>query len=164
MLGIGLSLWQYSSGDDALLVTKSTTAVSVTNTTTETVVATYSAPVGYIGANGVLRFDLAGSMTNSANAKNWRIRYGGVAGTVMVAFSSQTTVATFSGQAIICNRTASTQFSKFISNRGTDALQVAVVTTGLAVDTSVALDIVITAQMAALAETMTLEGFTIEKL
>lgn len=163
MLGIGLSLWQYS-GDDALLVTKSTTAVSVTNTTTETVVATYSAPAGYIGANGVLRFDIAGSMTSSANAKSWRIRYGGVGGTAMISFPSQTTVATFSGFALIGNRTVSTQFSKFVCNRGTDALQTAGVSTGLAVDTSVALDIVITVQMAALAETMTLEGFTIEKL
>ena len=164
MLGLGLSLWQYSSGDDALLVTKSTTAVSVTNTLTETVVATYSAPAGYIGANGILRFDIAGNMTSSANNKFWRIRYGGVGGTAMVSFSTQTTVASFSGAAIIGNRTVSTQFSKFVCNRGTDALQIAVVTTGLAVDTSAALDIVITAQMAALAETMTLEGFTIEKL
>lgn len=146
-----------------MLLQKSAVAVVTTNTTSETIVATYSMPASTMGANGLMKLWFAGSQTSSANNKTWRVRFGGIGGTIVLTVPAMTTTASFILDSKISNRNSeSSQHAAFIAHRGTDALQSGVIATGLTVNTAAALDVVITCQMAALAETMTLDSYLIE--
>jgi hypothetical protein len=138
-------------------------ATSVTNTLTETILATIPIAAGAMGPNGALRITAVFSHTNSANSKTLRIRLGGIGGT---AFTDYTNTA---------NAAQMTQ--RIIQNRNSQASQVAgpstvpnavAPTTGSSatgtINTAVAQDLVITGQMAALAETITLESYLVEIL
>ncbi len=143
-------------------------AVSHTGNTNETVLATVTLPAGIIGPSGLVRVRTLWTVTNSANNKTRRIRFGalgaGTGGTVLlgVATASTLTIEHF------------TQFQ----NRGANNSQVGMATgagTGgftestsaiatAAIDTTAATDIVITGQLALGTETITLESYSVEVL
>lgn len=141
----------------------SAVAVPVTNTLTETALATIAIPAGAMGPNGILRITSVFSFTNSANNKTLRFRLGGIGGTAFydaVYTANQSILTT----RIIQNRnSASSQVggpSASINAFGANASAPATGT----INTAVAQDLVITGQMAALAETITLESFLVELL
>ena len=141
----------------------SSVAVSHTGDTTETTRATITIPAGAIGANGRVRITTLWSYTNSVNNKNMRVRFNGLAGTVYANYQT-TTTATIRAQAEIANVNA-TNSQKGSNTAGTGGWHTstgAVVTS--AVDTTAAVDIVLTAQLTDSGETITLESYIVELL
>jgi hypothetical protein len=69
----------------------STTAVSVTNTTTETTLYTFSVPAGTLSTAGMLRLTLLGQITSSAGPPTTTMRY--KYGTGVAATAAETTIA-----------------------------------------------------------------------
>lgn len=138
----------------------SAVASSVTGTTTETALATITIPANTLGANGQLRLYWVGSHTNSANTKTWRVRFNGITGTAIMT-SSLTTTATVVDLRIIANRNATNSQvywpgSSALINAGTSTVGT------MAVDTTSAVDLVITAQLTNTGETMTLQNYCLE--
>lgn len=141
----------------------SAVAVPVTNTLTETALATIAIPAGAMGPNGILRITALYSYTNSANLKTMRFRLGGIGGTAFVDTQNTTTVSQ-PFQRIIQNRASQASQVAFPSVTGNSfASSTASPATGT-INTALAQDLVITGQMAALAETITLESFLVELL
>ncbi len=139
----------------------STTAVSVTNTLTETALATITIPAGAMGPTGLLMVTAVLDGTDSANAKTWRLRLGGLAGTEFANYSL-TVSATGVLHRIIWNANNAASQKSFASNSSNAyGNSTSAPATG-AVNTAVAQDLVISGQMAALAETMTLESYLVE--
>ena len=112
-----------------------------------------------MGLNGILRVMTEWTMTNSANNKILRVRFGGIGGT---SYLSTT-------------RTADSCFAdiKKIANRGAANSQFGINTAGYfgsggtsgatsAIDTSAATTLVITGQKASAGETITLESYLVE--
>jgi hypothetical protein len=144
----------------ATLLCASAVAASVTGTTNETVLATCTIPAGAMGVNGGIEVRTLWTFTNSANAKTWRIRLGGVGGTQFMALTT-TTNASSSDIRRIRNRGAAN--SQVGSPAGISSYYSAnpnVVTIG-AVDTAVSQDLALTAQLALAAETITLESYEV---
>lgn len=139
-----------------------------TGTTNETVLWTYAMPAGLMGANGILRIKaFFSSITNSANTKTFRVRMGaagnGLAGSIMAATGALTTLTQAMLAAEIANRNAAnSQYCLSFSQRVTDQLLTGNSVTTATRDTATAQDIVITAQLASGAETVTPDGYLIE--
>lgn len=133
---------------------------SHTGTTGEVALATVSLPGGELGPNGILRITAVFSYTNNANIKTFRFRLGGVSGTEFLNFN-QTTSSGFMTQRIIQNRNSqSSQIGAplaIVNSWGPGVTP----PTGT-IDTSTAQDIVISAQLANAADTVTLESYVIE--
>lgn len=140
---------------------RSAVAAPVTNTLTETALATITIPAGAMGPNGIIRVTGLFNYTNSANAKTMRIRLGGLAGTIFVEIAN-TTTATQPFQRIIQNRNSQASQGAFPSTIGNSFASSTTSPATGTINTAVAQDLVITGQMAALAETMTLEQFFVE--
>jgi hypothetical protein len=143
-----------------LLAASAATGMNVTGTTNETALATVTIPAGAMGANGAVMIQTSWSYTNSANTKTLRIRLGGASGSVHFAFPA-TTTATFSDLRRIRNRnSASSQVcSQATVAQGIGSSGAAIATS--AVDTSVAVDLVISGQLALGTETITLESYEV---
>lgn len=141
---------------------KSATGPSHTGNTTETTLATITVPAGAMGPNGQIEIEALWTITGSVNAKTLRARLGGLAGTAYLA--AVTSVA--------ANIVAQTHTR--IANRNNAASQVAYpaasatgfglttvpVTTG-AINTALAQDIVLTAQLANAGESITLDSYLV---
>ena len=153
-----------SSGGVTLLA-HSGTAASLTGTTTETTLATYTMPANTLKANGILRITSAWSCNSSANIHRARVRFGGTGGTV---YSQDAMASRLSGQGITfirANNSVSAQkafsgslFSNSSYTTGSGAL------TTSTVDTTSNVDIVLSGELANSGDTLTLEGYTIELL
>jgi hypothetical protein len=136
----------------------SAVAASHTGDTLEAALATIAIPAGAMGPNGQLRVTTQWTYTNSANAKNLRVRFGGTSGTSFLAQAS-TTTATAQFQNRIANRgAANSQVGNNNTAYGTSSS--AVVTS--AVDTSAAVNLVISGQLTNAGEMITLEGYLVE--
>lgn len=143
----------------------SSAASAHTGDTNETVKATVTVPANALGINGILVVGSTWSYTNSANNKNMRIRLGGIGGTVCMNFTA-TTTANYSDQRRITNRALTN--SQIVSSSsggtpgglgtGTNAL------VAPASDTTAALDLVLTCQLALGSETLTLESYLVQLL
>jgi len=140
------------------VLAQSAVASSVTNSTVETTLATYVLPAGIMGLNGAVRISYIMTYTGSTNVKSLRPKFGGTA-----VFTSSRNGAT--------QTLDSLQFT--LTNRGNASSQITTPTfaTGgaltpitMAINTANAVTITITGQCAALAETITLEAYTIELL
>jgi len=141
----------------------SAVAVPLTGSTSETALATIAIPARAMGANGVLRVTQLVSTVNNANAKTVRIRLGGISGAEFFAASIASTI-TMRNQIQIQNRNSqSSQVAHAISTLNCFQATAAVPCTQ-AVDTSVALNLVITGQLGNAADTITLESYTVEIL
>lgn len=141
-----------------ITIAQSGVASSVTGTTAETTLASIVIPGGMLGLNGAIRVVSAFSYTNSANTKSLRIKLGGVT----ASSTGPTTSASVQGYAMIRNRGAENSQVSFTNFLGS-AVSSAAVTT-LSADTSVNQALTITAQLADIGETITLEGYTVEVL
>lgn len=140
----------------------SAVGVSGAADTNENTLATVTIPAGAMGANGRLRITTLWSITSSGNNKTLRIRLGGIAGTAFFSIAL-TTSASSADQREICNRSAqNSQIGK--STGSTPWGGTANAVTSGAIDTSAAVDLVITGQKAAAGETLTLESYLVELL
>lgn len=152
------TLWLPVNG--SVLLARSAVAASVTGTAAETALATITIPAGLMGTNGQLRVTQLWTVTNSANTKTLRARFGGMSGIIYT-----NAPLTTSGCA---------QFLTQIRNRGAANSQVGGISTGYvatsgsavvsAVDTSQATTIVLSGQLASVGETITLESYSVELL
>ena len=134
--------------------------VAITGSTTEQVLATLSLPADFLGANGFIRGMARFQFTNNANNKTLRTRLGGISGTSMGGFI------------VSINGYITYQF--WIQNKGAKNSQIGNATDGDwqnsgtqvpqtgSVDTTTALDVVITGQLATSSDTLTLKAWYIE--
>lgn len=139
------------------VLAQSAVAASHTGNLLETTLATITVPAGAMGANGQVEIWALFSVTNNANVKTPRIRLGGS------AFYSASLASTASAQCIvrIANRNAANSqvsFAGVVSGIGSSSSAVA---TG-AIDTSAAVSITITGQLAVATDTITLESYIVK--
>lgn len=170
-IGIGGSYWAsngtyWSPLNGEVTLAQSGATVSLTGTTSETVLATYTLPGGLMSANGQLEVWFTTSYTNSANSKTLRVRHssvgGGVAGDI---YYYCTHTATESCMSITCIRSANSTTaqkgfgigSSASAGVGTMAATLRSLTRGLQNDS----DIVLTAQLALSSETINVISYSI---
>ncbi len=129
--------------------------------TTEQVMTTVAIPAGFLGANGALRITANMTHTGSVNLKNFRIRLGGLSGTILATLGTVTATHVASTlTALIVNRNSqSSQLGilLFLANTTTAPL------TG-AVNTAIAQDLVITGQLANAGESFNINSLLVEVL
>ena len=123
------------------------TTSAATTGTTEQILATCTLPANALSANGKgVRITAAGATAANANTKTFRIRFGGIAGTVVATSAVATASHIFNYTAEVFRTGASTQ--KFISRGGDGAAGAvgrAIFNNGTAAQTdTAAIDIVVT--------------------
>ena len=143
------------------LVASSGAAVSLTGTTSETAMATVAIPAGAMGANGIIKVTSLWTYPSSANTKTLRIRLGGLAGTAYHGYVASTTLFHHTMDIIRNRNSQSSQVSGPLNNAASFTAGSASVATG-SVDTSAAQDLVLSGQLSSAAETLVLEGYTVE--
>lgn len=159
------SYWSPLNGEVTLA--QSGASVSVTGTTTETVLATYTLPGGLMSANGQIEIIHFWNVPSTANNKQIRVRHsslgGGIAGDMYYYYNAITTIIGLQG--ITCIRSANSTTAQKgwgigttgPSGIGAIASTLRSITRGLQNDS----DIVLTAQLADTSETVTLEAYSI---
>lgn len=140
-----------------LTLAQSAVAAAVTGTLVETVLASIVVPAGMMGPNGSLIVTATWSHSNNANTRRLIVNFGGTP-----------------FQSIPITVTSSTESSRIIRNRGAVNSQVSIGTSGIgfqssgtgkvtaAVNTAVNQTLTLSAQLFDIAETITLEGYTVE--
>jgi hypothetical protein len=142
----------------AHLLCSGTTALAVTGTLTETTLATCTVPAGAMGLTGSVRIETTWSYTNSANSKTLRVKFGGTS-YLAVAL---TTSATGADVRIIRNRnSASSQIGNIGTGTPAYTLNSSAALPTSSVDTTAAVTILLTGQLANTGETITLEGYEV---
>lgn len=149
--GIGLK----SAG----VLAQSAVPASVTGTTSETVLATIAVPAGALGINGAVRINTSWSSTNNANTKTVNTKFGGVT----IASSALTTTASYRDQRQVQNRNALNS-QVFMSGTFGGFGSSSFVMGTSAIDTSQAQNVVLSAQLANAADSITLESYSVEIL
>lgn len=136
------------------------TLVSGAADTNENTLATIVVPAGAMGINGIVRVTTLWTVTNSANNKTLRVRFGGTAFLDVTV----TTVAAVSDLRQIQNRaSAASQIGKPVGGMGAGGWGTATsAVTTATVDTSAAVSITITGQKASAGETISLESYLVE--
>lgn len=133
-------------------------AVVLTGTTSATTLATITIPAGLIGTNGKVKFYPLWSNTNNANTKTLRVVLNGA--TTVYTGIAQNSVHN-SGLLILRNfnsETAQRMSSGMTAGLGSSTGSIAANT----IDTTAAVTVTITGQLANSADTMTLEGLFVE--
>ena len=113
-----------------------------------------------MGANGALRITTAWSHTNSANNKTMRTKFGATT----YSATTTTTTASLREQGQITNRNAANSQVGISTGAGGGWGPSAASPTTSAHDTTSAVDITFTAQLANSGETITLESYLVELL
>jgi len=147
------------------VLAQSNTAASHTGSTVETVLATVTLPANTLSANGSLRVTPLFSKSGTAGTAQVKVRFGGTSGTLYLNHSvSATTTLDQSGPIYIRANNATNAQKGFpatnIAQQG--AVTNAMVTS--AEDTTANVDIVFSAQLGNAADTVSLEGYTIEQI
>jgi len=142
-------------------------AVPLTGTTSETVLATVSIPAGALGLHGTVRVTAYFSMTNNANNKTPRIRFGAAgAGTSGASIQGPTlpSVAGYRMQGEIHNRgaVASQVYSPAGLGNGGWSSSTGANPSTATIDTSAATEVAITGVLTNSADTITLEYYLVE--
>lgn len=138
----------------------SAVAVSGAADTNENTLATITVPAGAMGLNGILRVTTLWTITNSANNKTLRVRFGGAAGVDYMG-NILTTAANQFHQNIIANRgAANSQIGHAAAQTSYAPSSGSNVTSS--VDTSASTTLVISGQKASAGETITLESYLVE--
>lgn len=156
----GIITFLNSEGKSRILASS---AVGVTHTgdTNETVLATVTIPAGIMGLNGALRITATWSTPGgSGNNKIIRVRLGGISGSGFMATTITTALSYEEASRILKNRNSAT--SQICRQAGSGAGSSTSAVTTISVDTSVAQDLVFTAQLASAGESITLEQYTVE--
>lgn len=138
-----------------IILAQSAVASSVTGTTAETTLASITIPGGMMGANGVLRIAPIWSLTNNANGKTLQIRLAGTS----VFSAALPSVGGYQGIATVRNRNSAT--SQLTTSGGAYG---SVFVNTATINTAVDQVLTITATLANAADTVTLEGYTVEIL
>lgn len=142
-----------------ILLGSSATSSSVTGTTSTTTLATIALPAGIMGANGQIRLTTLWSAgTVNANAKNLIVKFD-------AATYQSASLTSLSAQTLVHIRNRNSAASQVgwtgsTSSFGTSSSPV--ITS--AIDTSVAKNILIQAQLTNISDTLTLESYTLELL
>lgn len=134
--------------------------VSHTGDTNETILATITVPANAMGPNGRVIVTYIGSVTNNGNNKIFRIRFGGIGGTVFDQVTLTTSPSVRVQKEIINRNSAMSQVGMVATIGGFGSSGTAI-TTG-SVDTTDAVDIVITGQLANGTDTIALEAYRVE--
>lgn len=138
------------------------TPIAHTGTVDETILASVSIPGGALGLHGMLRVTHFWSYPNSANAKTPRLRLGGIGGVIFAAPVLTTTVQAHMQHSIANAGAANVQeFFLPTVTSGFTTSATALSAAG-AIDTAVDHTLVITAQLASAAETITLRRYLVE--
>lgn len=138
-------------------------ATSHTGNTTETILKTIAIPADTLGANGLLKIRASGTITSSANNKTIRFRLGGISGDVLASALVYTTNATWFAEIDVQARNStSSQKAMGWTNRGTDGLLTRAGPTTTTRDTTTALDLVITGELASAGESISVDDYTVE--
>lgn len=140
-------------------IARSAVAASVTGTLSEAALATITIKPAMMGSNGQLRITVLFSNNNNANAKNARVRFGGISGTVYLDASNTTNIS-LQWIVQVRNRNAANSQIGFVSTAAFGNSAAANVTG--AIDTSSSQDLVITGQLANTGDTLTLESYSVE--
>lgn len=146
----------------SVLIAQSAAAVTLTGTTTETTMATVTVPANVMGANGRIEIDVAWSHTNNANNKTEKVKFGGTSYSNVVT----TTSSTNNQKLFIANRNATnSQTGQQAGGVGTTASpyglgSVSYVTS--AIDTTSAVSITFTGQLANTTDTIVLESYSVK--
>lgn len=133
-------------------------AVVLTGTTSATTLATITIPAGLIGTNGKVKFYPLWSNTNNANTKTLRVVLN--SGTTVYTGTAQNSVHN-TGLLILRNfnsETTQRMSSGMTAGLGSTTGSIAAVT----IDTTAAVTVTITGQLANSADTMTLESLFVE--
>lgn len=161
----GVNLMVFSDGvrwvpNGVQLIGRGAAPSSVTGTTAETTLATVTIPAGLLGVNGSLRVVSTLSLTNNANSKTLRIRYGGTP--FITNFPSGS--ASSGTDATVSNRgAANSQVASFGSSAYSGGNATSSVSTG-AVDSTANQDVTVTMQLGTGTDTVTLERYRVEVL
>lgn len=142
----------------------SAVAIPLTGTTAETILAVVKVPAGAMGKNGRVRTSSLWSMTNNANNKIFRTRFGSaanLAGVAMGAMTLSNFLTVLDADRNIVNRNnekrqVSRAITSITGNTSGTALSVATV------DTTKDAYIVFSAQLANAADTASLEDYRVE--
>lgn len=138
-------------------------AVSHTGNTDETALLTLSIPAGSMGANGWLQISSTWGFSGANSTRTPRIRLGGIAGTAFFAVANASTINSHGDIRRIHNRNATNSqvcFNLASASGGVGASSGAIVTGSL--DTTTALDLVLSGQVANSGDTIILESYVIE--
>lgn len=149
------SLVDRSAFATPLILANKAVPASVTGTVAETALATITIPGGLMGPNGSIRVTPIFSITNNANNKSLGIKLGGQS----IFAIGLTTNSAY--QAIATARNRGSQSAQLSTSGGGYA---AVFTANTNVDTSVDQVLTINGTLANAADTITLEGYTVEVL
>jgi hypothetical protein len=152
---------------DPWVLYQSAVAVTHTGDTNETALRTITLPGYAMGTNGSVRITHIWSLTSDASDKTVRVRFGGPAGTdyyglsvaAMSAYTMQTTIANRNATNSQMGRPA--PLTTGITGTGWGGTSAAAIVTS-AVDTTAAVDIVISIQLADAADTVTLQYVLVE--
>lgn len=131
---------------------------SVTGTTTTTALATIPVPGNALGTAGALRVTAYGSVTNNSNAKSFSVSLGGVTFVTGATSSS----AGFNFQTVLRNQNNSKAQTVFPSLNSYGATSTAA--PSYSIDTTQQQNLVISGTLANAADTLTLQGYTVEIL
>jgi hypothetical protein len=143
-----------------LLAASAATGMSHTGNTNETALATVTIPAGAMGLNGGLHIYTSWAYTNSGNGKTLRVRFGGVSGTSYLS-SAPTTTASLSDMRRIRNRNSASSQVGGSANVSNPLISQTTAIVTSSVDTSAAVDVVISGQLASAGETITLENYEV---
>lgn len=158
----GLVLGIRGAGMDTyfpIILAQSAAPVALTGTTNETALANIVVPGGVIGPNGSLRITFLTSNTNNANNKTFKVKLGA---TLLMPYT-YTAIGEANQILMLRNRGSLATQTEF--NTNATAFGTTTAAPGNTnIDTSVDQVLTITGQLAAGADTMTLEGYTIEVL
>ena len=169
-VGVGGSRWitdgtNWYPEAGRLLLAQSGNPVSITGTATDqtgpsgTSRAIVTVPAGILLSNGSLEVETLWSYTNSANAKNLRVRFGGTSGTVYLN-TPPTTTGCVQNICIIRNSNATNSQKGFLA-AASSHFGSSTGTTTSTIDTTAAVDVVIGGQLTNTGETITLESYVI---
>ena len=139
------------------VLAQSSVAVPHTGDTIETTLASVVIPAGAMGPNGRVRITSLWSGTNSANNKTMRHKIGGV----NYFAQNLTTQQSWRHETEIGNRNAANSQAGNGNNSWGAAGQATITS---AIDTSSAVTVLLTGQLANAAETVSLEGYRVEVL
>lgn len=138
-------------------------AAALTGMTDETIIDTITIPAGVIGATGRLRISVNVALsTSSSNTKTVRVRLGGIAGTILGSTAWTTNTIGSMWLEMVNLNAENSQAVYGFGNRAADTVMSVLSNASAAVDTSAAVDLVITGQLASAAESITRRAYTVE--
>ncbi|WP_213761989.1 hypothetical protein [Caballeronia sp. dw_19] len=142
------------------VLAQSAVPASVTGTAVETTLASIVIPAGALKANGSLRVTTLWSYPNNANTKTAKTYFGGI------AFSNKALTTSLSNQmqTIVRNRGVTNSQVSSAPTAASDYGSSGAVVQAAAIDTTQAQTLLITGTLATIADTLTLEAYTVEIL